>query len=60
MKPLRSTAPPSSLLSPEFQYTPAANTNIRERFERIRRERAEAIADAERAKVLLRFPTRTK
>ena len=34
MKPLRSTAPETSILSPRFQYTPAALTDIRELFRR--------------------------
>jgi hypothetical protein len=32
MKPLRSTAPATSILSPEFRYVPAAQTDIRETF----------------------------
>ena len=33
MKPIRHSAPPTSLLSPEFRYTPAAATDIRRRWE---------------------------
>ncbi|RZS35853.1 hypothetical protein EV687_0933 [Corticibacter populi] len=36
MKPIRSTAPPYSLQSPAFRYTPADRTDIRETFRRIR------------------------
>lgn len=39
-KPLRSSAPAHSLLSPAFRYTPADRTDIRERFARIREAQA--------------------
>jgi hypothetical protein len=32
MKQLRSTAPVTSILSPEFRYVPAAQTDVRETF----------------------------
>ncbi len=35
-KPLRSNAPKGPLLHPEFKYTSADNTDIRERFARVR------------------------
>ncbi|MCC6193674.1 MAG: hypothetical protein IT518_04325 [Burkholderiales bacterium] len=41
MKPLRSKAPPHSILSECFRYTPAAQTDIRKRFALVRREQAE-------------------
>ncbi len=34
--------PAMSILDRRFQYTPAAKTNIRERFERIRKEQEAA------------------
>lgn len=34
LKPLRSTAPATSILSPRFNYVPAARTDIRETFRR--------------------------
>ena len=53
MKPLRSTAPATSLLSPSFRYTPAAATDLHATFERIRRERAQwASAAAQRGTAL--------
>jgi hypothetical protein len=41
MKPIRTTAPETSLLNPKFRYTPAAKTDVRRTFARIRREQAE-------------------
>ncbi len=32
MKPIRSTAPATSILSPAFRYVPAAQTDVRETF----------------------------
>lgn len=38
MKPLRSEAPPTSILSPRFKYTSAAATDIRATFERLQQK----------------------
>ena len=35
-KPLRSTRPPTSILSPAFKYRSAAATDLRETFARVR------------------------
>lgn len=41
MKPLRSTAPTTSILNPAFAYTDAASTDIGARFRRVQREQAD-------------------
>ena len=42
MKPLRSTAPETSILSPAFHYVPAAQTDIRETFRRAEQRKTDA------------------
>jgi hypothetical protein len=44
MKPLRSTAPRSSLLHPERPYTNSASTDVAATFARIRAQMAQAKA----------------
>lgn len=45
MKPLRSTYPVGHLLNPATRYTPAAATDLRKTFERVRREQTPTIFD---------------
>lgn len=42
-KPLKSSAPPTSILSPSFVYVNAAHTDIRARFDKVRREQAKGM-----------------
>ena len=37
MKPLKSSAPPSSLLNPAFRYVPAARTDVRKTWAKARK-----------------------
>jgi len=46
-KPLRSSAPPRSILNPAFRYTDAAHTNLAKTFERIKQAQAPKTLDAE-------------
>lgn len=41
MKPLISKLPATSILSPQFNYVPAAQQNVEATFKRIRKEMAE-------------------
>jgi hypothetical protein len=42
MKPLKSTAPPHSILSSAFSYKNASSTDVAATFERVRAEMAKA------------------
>ena len=47
LKPLRSSAPPSSILNPAFRYTPAQHTDLRATFARARQVPKPRELDAE-------------
>jgi hypothetical protein len=44
MTPASTRRPPKGILDPEFRYRPSHATDVRETFERVRRELAEARA----------------
>lgn len=48
MKPLKSSAPASSILNPARPYVPAAQTDLAQTFERIRRQQEAAQRAAKR------------